>query len=233
MSNSSREFYYKDRDPRIIRQSQVSNKTSAQKNETSEPSQQVSHAQQSTTDLTPDLTTGQNLVTNENTAASLTSIELDMINKVVATIGVSDDVSQKVKKLLVETKSLHICLLNGVRFDVFISAPDFVSINSEESLQILPLQSDLFHDALLVSNPKSSSTSQPLRNAFLVSKQSLEFCSNSIFDSQSNAVAATNTIWPTREETNSRSLFLPNWFPYIPSQNQTTCEEKNGINFLP
>ena len=63
---------------------------------------------------------------------------------------------------------------------------------------------DFFHDALLVPNPKSSSTSKALRDAFLVAKQSLEFCSNSIFDGQSNGLAATNAIWPTREETNSR-----------------------------
>ncbi len=94
------------------------------------------YTQQSTTDSKPDLSNGQHSYNNANTDALHTLFELAKVNKAVTAMGVSEDFSRKIKKLLYETESYQFCLPNGTQFQFFISIPDSISTKIKESLHM-------------------------------------------------------------------------------------------------
>ncbi len=91
-----------------------------------------------------------------------------MINKLVTSSGVGEDISRKIWNLVSQSKSLEKGLPEGVQLHYFASCPILDNITGSKTLHVFPLQSKLFHQALMSSNIGSVSTSQALRDAFLV-----------------------------------------------------------------
>ena len=177
---------------------------------------------------------------NADTVVSLTSFELAMINHAVSTIVKDDDAYEKMKKLITDSKSVQDFLPNGVQVHIFVTIPVSASTNMEEALQLFPMKSDLFHESLVVSNPRSPSTSQALRDAFLVAKRNIEIVThfNSGIQNSTQAVPRTRkgianiTATIPNERHSSTPFTLPDFFPYSPTRKPNNLPQERETEYI-
>ncbi len=97
-----------------------------------------------------------------------------MNSQAVATIGARDGVSQIMSKLFSVSKATEQVLPDGVYLHLLLTCQNASEIAGNGPFHLLPLQSSLFHEALAATNTRSASTSQALRDVFLVTYQTAE-----------------------------------------------------------
>ena len=166
------------------------------------------------------------LIFDADTIVSLTSFELGMICHAASTMGIGDLAYKKIKKLITNSISIQNFLPNRVQVHVFVTIPFSTSRNMEELLQVFPMKFDLFHESLVVSNPRSASTSQALRDAFLVARRNIEIGTdfNQGIQNSTQAVPsihkhiAKNTTTFSKERHSCTRFTFPDWFPYSATQ---------------
>ncbi len=171
---------------------------------------------------------------NESAEPILTRLELPMINQAVSTMGISVHVSRGISRLISQSKSVKQTLPDGAQLHCFVSYPISSLTNERDSLQVFPLQSNLFHESLVSSNHASASTSQALRDAFLVAQQNRETDGNSNLRCRTitneeirSDSPPVDEVLPVRRDSGVRSTFSwPTWFPYLSSEKETPIAER-------
>ena len=136
------------------------------------------------------------MFSNEKPVSQTEKLKIhEAIRRMVDTHGVETTVT----KLICTAKAIASSLPRGGELHCFITS---ASMGNRNKFELFPIASNLFHDALCVSNPKSDLAAQAIRDVFLI------------------AYRVNRPTFPVTMRDNSiriaqrNPIVFPRWFPY-------------------